>query len=96
MQPNAPDRSRVYRADREGFAFVLDRLNVEKLKAMPDFEGREEPAVAEDFLRARAEAWADALASAGAQPGEISVEIDPHQKKARLTKATRIVITADI
>jgi hypothetical protein len=96
MQPNSPDRSRVYRADRDGFAFVLDHPNVEKLKAMPDFEGREEPAVAEDFLRARAEAWADALASAGAQPGEISVEIDPHQKKARLTKATRIVITADI
>ena len=96
MEPNPPERSRTYRTSREGFAFVLDRPNVEKLKAMPDFEGREEPAVAEDFLRSRAEAWADVLASAGAQPGEISVEIDPHQKKARLTKATRIVITADI
>ncbi len=96
MQPNSSDPSRTYRTDREGFAFVLDRPNVEKLKAMPDFEGREEPAVAEDFLRSRAEAWADVLASAGAQPGEIAVEIDPHQKKARLTKATRIVITADI
>jgi hypothetical protein len=52
--------------------------------------------VAEDFLRSRAEAWADVLASAGADPGEIAVEIDPHQKKAHLTKATRIVITADI
>jgi hypothetical protein len=96
MEPNSPNPSRIYRTDREGFAFVLDRANVEKLKAMPDFEGREEPAVAEDFLRSRAEAWADVLASAGAQPGEIAVEIDPHQKKARLTKATRIVITADI
>jgi hypothetical protein len=96
MEPNSPDRSQTYRTSREGFAFVLDRPNVEKLKAMPDFEGREEPAVAEDFLRSRAEVWADVLASAGAEPGEISVEIDPHQKKARLTKATRIVITADI
>ena len=96
MQSNSPGRSPVYRADREGFAFVLDRPNVERLKAMPEFEGREEPAVVEDFLRSRAEAWADVLASAGAQPGEISVEIDPHQKKARLSKATRIVITADI
>ncbi len=93
---DANSRTRTYRADREGFAFVLDRPNVERLKTLPDFEGREEPAVAEDFLRSRAEAWADVLASAGAAPGEISVEIDPHQKKARLTKATRIVITADI
>ena len=96
MQSHSPDRSPVYRVDRDGFAFVLDRPNVERLKAMPEFEGREEPAVAEDFLRSRAEAWTDVLASAGAQPGEISVEIDPHQKKARLSKATRIVITADI
>jgi len=89
-------RPRTYRASRDGYAFVLDRSNVERLKAMPDFEGREEPAVAEDFLRSRAEAWADVLSSAGAEPGEIAVEIDPHQKKARLSRATRIVITADI
>ncbi|HKD18920.1 MAG TPA: hypothetical protein VKG23_13795 [Thermoanaerobaculia bacterium] len=91
-----PQATRIYRASRDGYAFVLDRPNVEILKAMPDFEGREEPAVAEDFLRSRAEAWADVLSSAGAEPGEISVEIDPHQKKARLSKARRIVITADI
>lgn len=94
MNANSP--TRVYRASRDGFAFVIDSPNVERLKAIPDFEGGEEPAVAEDFLRSRAEAWADVLASAGAEPGEISVEIDPHQRKARLTKATRIVITADI
>ena len=91
-----PQVRRTYRASRDGYAFVLDRPNVEILKAMPDFEGREEPAVAEDFLRSRAEAWADVLSSAGAEPGEIAVEIDPHQKKARLSKATRIVVTADI
>jgi len=94
--PQNPHAHRIYRASRDGYAFVLDRPNVEILKAMPDFEGREEPAVAEDFLRSRAEAWADVLSSAGAEPGEIAVEIDPHQKKARLSKATRIVITADI
>jgi hypothetical protein len=96
MEANSHNPTREYRTKREGFAFVLDRPNVERLKALPDFEGREEPAVAEDFLRSRAEAWADVLAAAGAEPGEIAVEIDPHQKKARLTKATRIVITADI
>jgi hypothetical protein len=81
---------------REGYAFVLDRPEVEKLKRMPDFEGREEPAIAEDFLRFRAESWADVLASAGAEPGEIDVSIDPHQKKAHLKKAQRVIITADI
>ncbi|HTY40255.1 MAG TPA: hypothetical protein VMH79_00130 [Thermoanaerobaculia bacterium] len=96
MDTNSQTRDRTYRASRDGFAFVLDPANVERLKSLPDFEGREEPAVAEDFLRSRAEAWADVLASAGTGPGEIAVEIDPHQKKARLSRATRIVVTADI
>jgi len=96
MEPNSQKTSRAYRANREGYAFVLERAEVEKLKAMPDFEGREEPAVADDFLRFRTEGWADALASAGAGPGEIAVSIDPHQKKAHLKRAQRIVITADI
>lgn len=96
METNSPEKSRVYRMDREGYAFVLERPEVEKLKAMPDFEGREEPAVAEDFLRFRAEGWADVLSAAGAEPGEIAVSIDPHQKKAHLKRAQRIVITADI
>ena len=96
METNSPEKSRVYRMHREGYAFVLERPEVEKLKAMPDFEGREEPAVAEDFLRFRAESWADVLSAAGAEPGEIAVTIDPHQKKAHLKRAQRIVITADI
>ena len=96
METNSQKQSRAYRMDREGYAFVLDRPEVDKLKSMPDFEGREEPAVAEDFLRFRAEGWADVLTSAGAEPGEIAVTIDPHQKKAHLKKAQRIVITADI
>jgi|ERR1700720_60762 hypothetical protein len=96
METDSPQKSRVYRMQREGYAFVLERPDVEKLKAMPDFEGREEPAVAEDFLRFRAESWADVLSAAGAEPGEIAVSIDPHQKKAHLKRAQRIVITADI
>ena len=96
MEANSQNRSRVYRVSREGYAFVLERPDVDALKAMPDFEGREEPAVAEDFLRFRAESWADVLSAAGAEPGEIAVSIDPHQKKAHLKRAQRIVITADI
>jgi hypothetical protein len=96
METNHENPARVYRMKREGFAFILDPPNVEKLKSMPDFEGREEPAVAEDFLRSRAEAWVDVLASAGAEPGEIAVSIDPHQKKAHLKRAQQVVITADI
>ena len=96
METNSPEKSKAYRMDREGYAFLLGRLEVDKLKAMPDFEGREEPAVAEDFLRFRAEGWADVLSAAGAQPGEIAVSIDPHQKKAHLKREQRIVITADI
>jgi len=96
METNSPEDPRVYRMHREGYAFVLERPEVEKLKRMPDFEGREEPAIAEDFLRFHAEGWADVLFSAGAEPGEIAVSIDPHQKKAHLKRAQRIVITADI
>jgi hypothetical protein len=96
MESNSQKHTGAYRMQREGYAFVLDRPEVDKLKSMPDFEGREEPAVAEDFLRFRAEGWADVLSSAGAEPGEIAVTIDPHQKKAHLKKAQRIVITADI
>ena len=96
MESNSQKRSGAYRMQREGYAFVLDRPEVDKLKSMPDFEGLQEPAVAEDFLRFHAESWADVLSSAGAEPGEIAVTIDPHQKKAHLKKAQRIVITADI
>jgi hypothetical protein len=96
MEMNSPNGPREYRVSREGFAFVLDPPNVDRLKKLPDFEGREEPAVAEDFLRSRAEAWVDVLSSAGAEPGEVRVEIDAHQKKARLGRARRILITADI
>ncbi len=85
-----------YRAAREGYTFTLDQANVEKLKTLPDFEGREEPALAEDFLRFRVERWADNLADAGAVPGEVSVSVDPHQRKAHLFRGATKLFSADI
>jgi hypothetical protein len=85
-----------YRREKDGYTFVLDRRNVEKLKAMSDFEGREEPAVAEDFLRFRTEAWAENLADALATPGDVVVAIDPHQRKAHLSRGSVVLFSADI
>ncbi|MFN2385707.1 MAG: hypothetical protein ABR576_05415 [Thermoanaerobaculia bacterium] len=96
MEQTPSTRQRIYRLERDGFTFSMDQANVERLRAMPDFEGREEPAVAEDFLRARAEGWAETLADAGAGPADIAVRIDPHQRKAHLLRATSIVVSADI
>lgn len=85
-----------YRRERDGYVFVLGRADVEKLKAIPEFEGREEPAVADEFLRFRAEGWAENLADAGAAPGEIAVDLDPHQRKAHLKRASSVLFSADI
>ncbi len=81
---------------REGYTFVLDHANVEKLKALPDFEGREEPALPEDFLRFRVETWAENLSDAGAAPGEVSVSLDLHQRKAHLIRGGTKLFSADI
>jgi hypothetical protein len=91
-----PKGNRIYRHEREGFAFVLDAAGAAAVKTLPDFEGREEPAVAEEFLRTRAEGWADGLASAGAAPGEYSVRVDEHQGKAHLSRAGVQVFSADL
>jgi hypothetical protein len=85
-----------YRREQDGYTFVLDRSNVERLKAMPEFEGREEPAVADEFLRFRVEGWAENLADAGAGPGEVVVQLDPHQRKAHLKRASAVLFSADI
>ena len=85
-----------YRVEKDGFVFLLDAADAAALKRTPDFEGREEPAVAEEFLRFRAEAWADSLAAAGAAPGEVSVRFEPHQNKVRLTRGEKLLFTADI
>ena len=86
----------AYRFPREGFVFVLEADEATALKRLPDFEGREEPAVAEEFLRFRAETWTDSLTAAGAQPGEVVVHLEPHQRKVRLVRGERLLFTADI
>lgn len=90
------DRARTYRISREGFIFVLDREGVAAVKGLPDFEGREEPAVAEEFLRTRVEGWADALGSARAESGEYAVRVDAHQGKAHLSRGGELVFSADL
>ncbi len=89
-------KDRSYRFEKEGFTFVLDAAGAGAVKALPDFEGREEPAVAEEFLRTRAEGWADALASAGAAAGEYSVRVDGHQARAHLSREGVLVFSADL
>ena len=89
-------KDRGYRFEKEGFTFVLDAAGANAVKTLPDFEGREEPAVAEEFLRTRAEGWADALASAGAEPGEYSVRVDEHQGKAHLSRGGVLIFSADL
>ncbi|MDQ5873435.1 MAG: hypothetical protein M3547_14650 [Acidobacteriota bacterium] len=90
------DRAESYRIERDEFTFVLDREGVTAVKGLPDFEGREEPAVVEEFLRTRAEGWAEALSSAGADAGEYAVLVDGHQGKAHLSRDGTIVVSADL
>ena len=90
------DRADTYRIQRDEFTFILDREGVAAVKSLPDFEGREEPAVAEEFLRTRAEAWGEALASAGAEGGEYAVRVDAHQGKAHLSRGDERVFSADL
>jgi hypothetical protein len=87
---------RAYRCEKDGFVFLLEAADAAALKNLPDFEGREEPAVAEEFLRFRAEAWADNLAAAGAAPAEVRVRLAPHQRKVRLLAGEKLLFTADI
>ena len=94
--PKAGARAHSYRVDREGYAFRLDPEGVAAVKALPDYEGKEEPAVAEEFLKSHAEAWADALVSAGAKPGEYGVQVDEHQAKAHLSREGVLVFSADL
>ena len=89
-------RPQTYRRESGGYAFVLERAQVDRLKKIPDFESREEPAVADEFLRFRAESWAEALADAGAKPGEFSALVDPHQRKIHLVQGGRTVFSADL
>jgi hypothetical protein len=94
--PVANANARSYRVGLEGYVFRLDPEAVVAVKALPDFEGKEEPAVAEEFLKTRAEGWADALASAGAEPGEYAVRVDEHQAKAHLSRGGVLIFSADL
>ena len=95
------DRVRIpsvgtYRVEKDGYAFLLDPADVQKLKTLPDFEGGEEPAVAENFLRTRAERWAEALVHAGVPAAQFLVRVDPHQRKTHLVKGSKVAFSADI
>ena len=81
---------------KESYTFVLDGENVDLLKTLADFEAREEPALAEDFLKFRVEAWAENLADAGATPGDVFVSVDPHQRKTHLVRGATKLFSADI
>lgn len=81
---------------RDGYMFVLDGANVERLKSLADFEAKEEPALAEDFLRFRVETWAENLADAGAPRGDVFVSVDPHQRKTHLERNSAVLFSADI
>ncbi|HYK41159.1 MAG TPA: hypothetical protein VE007_02140 [Thermoanaerobaculia bacterium] len=86
----------LYSSSWQGYRFRMNPDSVAVLKDMPDFEGRELPALAEDFLRTRAEVWADALASAGAGPGDFDVTVDAHERRAKLSRAGSLVFKAEI
>jgi hypothetical protein len=85
-----------YRRETSGYTFVLERADVDRLKSLADFETREEPAVADEFLRFRADSWAEALADAGAGPGEFEARVDPHQRKVHLVREGRTIFSADL
>ncbi|MEO8432649.1 MAG: hypothetical protein ABI592_14145 [Acidobacteriota bacterium] len=87
---------RSYEARWQGYRFRLDPDNVAALRSLPDFDGREEPAVAEDFLRASAERWAEALVAAGAPPGDFDVALDGHQRRTHLSRDGVRVFTAEL
>jgi hypothetical protein len=89
-------RASSYRREQDGYSFVLERPEIDRLKSLPDFEGREEPAVAEDFLRLRAESWAESLAHSGAGPAEFTLRIDPHQRKVHLVQGSKTAFSADL
>jgi hypothetical protein len=94
MNPQAGDRT--YRMKKEGYTFVLDGENVDRLKTLADFESREEPALADDFLKFRVETWAENLADARAAPGDVFVSVDPHQRKTHLVRGATKLFSADI
>lgn len=96
MSARDPGRSAPYRIERAGYAFELPAAEVALLRRLPDFELEEEPAVADEFLRFRAERWGENLADAGVEPGAVLVRIDPHQRKTHFHRGAALLFSADI
>jgi hypothetical protein len=96
MSTDARRASKVYRIERAGFAFEFPPGQVTLLKTLPDFETKEEPAVADEFLRYRADGWAEKLADAGVRPGPVEVRIDTHQRRARLCRDEALLFAAEL
>jgi len=85
-----------YRIERGGFHFEMPGSEVASLRKIPDFESREEPAVADEFLRFHAEGWAENLSDAGAKPGPVLIRIDTHERKTKLYRDDELLFSADI
>lgn len=96
MRGNDPGRPAPYRIAMEGYSFRMERPETARLRRLPDFESKEEPAGAEDFLRSRAEQWAENLAAAGVGPGEVEVRVDPHERRAKLYRGEKLLFAAEI
>lgn len=89
-------RPAAYEIERGGFRFEFPASEVERLKKLPDFETEEEPAIADEFLRFRAEGWAENLTDAGAPPGPVRIRIDTHQRKTQLYRGEELLFSADL
>jgi hypothetical protein len=85
-----------YRIEKGGFRFEMPGSEVATLRKLPDFESSEEPAVADEFLRIRAEGWAENLSDAGAEPGPVLIRIDTHERKTKLYREGELLFSADI
>jgi hypothetical protein len=89
-------REAAYTIERSGFVFQLPPAEVARLKDLPDFELREEPALADEFLRFRAERWAENLADARTAPGPVEVRVDSHQRKTHFYRDGTLLFSADL
>lgn len=96
MSKDPASRTAPYRVEHAGYAFELPPAEVAALRHLPDFELEQEPAVADEFLRFRAERWAENLSDAGVAPGPVGVRIDLHQRRARLEREGKLLFTAEI
>jgi len=89
-------RPAAYSIERAGYVFELPSAEVTQLKRLPDFELKEEPALADEFLRYRAERWAENLADARATPGLVEIRVDPHQRKTHFYRGQTLLFSADL